>query len=98
LLHTTQELGKSFVVDARQMGFTANAAQRVDPILADQLKTAAETLAKEAVEKKLNELVPCAAQANEACASEFIRDFGRRAFRRPVTDVEQTGLLNVYRA
>jgi hypothetical protein len=42
--------------------------------------------------------VPCAAEANEACAGKFIQDFGRRAFRRPVTEVEQSGLLNVYRA
>jgi hypothetical protein len=34
----------------------------------------------------------------EACAGRFIRDFGRRAFRRALTEDDVAGLLAVYRA
>lgn len=55
----------------------------------------AEKLATSAV-AKLDTLVPCASAANEACASEFVSSFGRRAFRRPLTAEERTVLVAVY--
>jgi hypothetical protein len=41
---------------------------------------------------------PCATDgaADDACAETFIADFGRRAFRRPVTAAETDALLGVY--
>ena len=51
---------------------------------------AAEELAEMAVadEERLGELVPCEPEAGAACAGAFIEAFGRRAFRRPLSDDE----------
>ena len=35
---------------------------------------------------------------SEECAENFIRTFGERAFRRPVTDTDVTRYMRVYRA
>ena len=97
LLGTSTQPGLEFTPDSRQSGFTINADQRVDGVLADQLKLSAETLARQAVSERLVTLVGCAAAANEACAGTFIDSFGRRAFRRPLTPDEKSGLLDVFR-
>lgn len=97
LLGTNMQPGLELTPDSRQSGFTINADQRVDGVLANQLKVSAETLARQAVSERLATLVPCAAAANEACAGTFIESFGRRAFRRPLTPDEKSELLEVFR-
>jgi hypothetical protein len=97
LLGTSTQPALAFTPDSRQSGFTINADQRVDGVLADQLKLSAETLARQAVTTRLATLVPCAAAANEACAGTFMDGFGRRAFRRPLTPDEKSGLVDVFR-
>src|SRR4051812_48174763 len=47
LLGTSLTPGRDFAPDARQAGFTANEAQRIDTVLALQLGAAAEKLAAE---------------------------------------------------
>jgi hypothetical protein len=99
LLGTAQRLGASFGPDTRQGGFTVNADQRVNSLLAAQLKAAAETLAADAVAKHLPALAPCAASApGDDCARQFIAAFARRAFRRPLKDDEARALFTVYQA
>jgi hypothetical protein len=62
------------------------------------LRTAAETLAAAAV-PRLSTLLPCNPTAGEdACASQFIAAFGKRAFRRPLVAAEGTRLLALYTA
>jgi hypothetical protein len=89
----------SFPPDARQgpanspagAAFTVNDAQRVDPVLADKLDAAAQALVAEARSGgKLAELSPCAdpAGGGEECAKTYLRTFGRRAYRRALTDEE----------
>jgi Protein of unknown function (DUF1592)/Protein of unknown function (DUF1588)/Protein of unknown function (DUF1595)/Protein of unknown function (DUF1587) len=97
LLLTTQNLGANFAPDTRQNDFTVNTAQTVDPVLAGQYQSAAQTLAQEAVTARLASLVPCGTQ-DDACAGQFITSFGRRAYRRPLTSVEHDALLAVYHA
>jgi hypothetical protein len=95
----------SFPPDARQgpanapagAAFTVNDAQRVDPVLADKLDTAALALVVEARQNgKLAELAPCSdpASAGEACANDFLRSFGAKAYRRPLSDEEVRGLTS----
>ncbi len=98
----------SFPPDAKQgpanspagPAFTVNDAQRVDPVLATKLDTAAQALVSEArASGKLDELSPCAnpsATGADACAEEFIRSFGARAYRRPLGEDETAGLLKAY--
>jgi hypothetical protein len=94
----------SFPPDAKQgptnspagAAFTVNDAQRVDPVLADKLDAAAQSLIAEArMNGKLAEYSSCA-EAGEVCAKSFIRSWGAKAYRRPLTDDEQAGLLKAY--
>lgn len=74
-------------------GFDNNgAALTVTPLLADQYRAEAERLA-EAVD--LARVLPCGA-TDRACAVTFVRDFGRRLMRRPLTADEQAGYLRIY--
>lgn len=82
-----------FVPDSRQGGFTVNEAQRVDPVLARQLADAANKLAADVRTKA----APCAAPSTPAqCADAFIRDFGKKAYRRPLGDDEVQQLTTVF--
>ncbi|HUS06627.1 MAG TPA: DUF1592 domain-containing protein [Bryobacteraceae bacterium] len=65
------------------------AAQDISPLLAEAYNTAAERLAKSAFlgGTDTNHLIPCKPSA-AGCANKFLRSFGLRAFRRPLTDVE----------
>lgn len=77
--------------------FFANATDRVSTVLGYELQSLAETAAEQA-KSNIPRIAPCAANADaEACAETFIRTFGRRAFRRPVTSAEIDALRGVYR-
>lgn len=80
--------------------FTLNDAQRVDPVLADKLDTAAQAVVVQARQSgKLANLAPCDktdAAGTEGCAKTFIENFGAKAFRRPVSADESAGLLKAF--
>jgi hypothetical protein len=65
-------------------GFTNQAdGQSVSPLLAEAYSRAAERLARNAFAKgDTRKLIPCTPSPD--CRSRFIREFGRRAFRRPL--------------
>jgi hypothetical protein len=65
------------------------AAQDIPPLLAEAYNAAAERLAKSAFLGGLdtNHLIPCK-PGTAGCAQKFVRSFGARAFRRPLTDSE----------
>ncbi len=102
---TTPSVQFSFPPDARQgptsspagPAFTLNDAQRVDPVLADKLDTAALALVAEArANGKLAALAPCASptgSAGEACAKTFVQSFGAKVYRRPLVADEINGLV-----
>jgi len=89
----------AFIPDARQSGFTLNDAQRVDPVFAGQLASAASTLAAD-VRQHAAERAPCTDPKGgaDACATQFIRSFGKAAYRRPVGDDEVAQLMTVFHA
>jgi hypothetical protein len=68
------------------------AAQDIPPLLADAYHAAALSLAKAAFQggDDLRHLLPCKPRsaADSDCAVKFIRQFGQRAFRRPLTPAE----------
>ncbi|HVT09189.1 MAG TPA: DUF1592 domain-containing protein [Polyangia bacterium] len=77
--------------------FTVNDAQRVDPVLADKLDTAAQALVTEARGNgKLAALSPCAnaASGGEDCARAFVQSFGSKAYRRALGNDEIAGLIS----
>ncbi|HVU49591.1 MAG TPA: DUF1592 domain-containing protein [Polyangia bacterium] len=79
-------------------GFTNNAdALVVTALLANAYMTAAEQFATAAV-MDLSSLLPCdqTKVGEDACAQQFIADFGRRAFRRTLSADEKTQYFNLY--
>lgn len=65
--------------------------QSIPPVLEDAYSTAAERIALNAFRAgDVNGLVPCKpASARDAkCRDQFVRAFGEKAFRRPLTDIE----------
>ena len=73
-------------------GFTNQAeGQNIAPLLAEAYNRAADTMARIAFQTgDYRGLVPCrpASADDGACRGRFIRTFGRKAFRRPLTDRE----------
>jgi hypothetical protein len=98
LLGDSSRPADAFVKEETPGAFSGSAlTAQPAPVIVDQYRTAAESLAASAV-KNLATLVPCQPQPNEeACARAFIDDFGLRAFRRPVTTTEAPALLDVFR-
>ena len=95
LLPGAPALPLELAADARQSQFTANAAQSVDPLFANQLQEALAFLATAAAPA----LVTAAGcSAGDPCAQRFIADFVGRAWRRPLGADEQTDLLEVFHA
>lgn len=62
----------------------------------ESIMKAAEDVALQAV-TDMNALLPCdPASADDACIEQFVRDFGRRAYRRPLSDDELSNLMGAY--
>lgn len=78
--------GSRFVADTVVHGFDNEAsALTVSPLLADQLRKAAEEITTQAV-KKLSSILPCNPQqtGGRDCAKQFLQKFGLRVFREPL--------------
>jgi Protein of unknown function (DUF1592)/Protein of unknown function (DUF1588)/Protein of unknown function (DUF1595)/Protein of unknown function (DUF1587)/Protein of unknown function (DUF1585) len=57
---------------------------------------AAEALSTKAVQNLATLVGTCASTGGTACADQFIRSFGAKAFRRPVTDDDVTRFMGPY--
>lgn len=98
LLGDTTAPATGFSADVAQNGFTNNAvALTVSPALAEQYMAAAEALSKNAT-KDLTRLLGCdvTTSSEVTCVQQFIADFGKRAWRRPLRTEEATRLLAVF--
>jgi len=89
--------GSSFVADGVLSGFENNADQPATTLVATQYSEAAQQIAAAAV-KNLATLYSCdTAKTGEAeCAKQFVRQFGKRAYRRPLSDTEATRFDTLY--
>jgi hypothetical protein len=97
LLGDTTHPASAFPAPAAQLGFMNNADQVVADALAADLDTAAQALAATAV-GAMTTLLPCdpSVVGEDACARSFIAAFGPKAFRRPLTSEDTSGLLGIY--
>ena len=98
LLGDTSNIANGFPPDQKIGDFTNTAvALTVPPLLAQSYETAAETLAANAI-KNISKVLPCdpAKDGEDACAQSFIGAFGKKAFRRPLTTDEVSGLFALY--
>lgn len=97
-VHPETSLSLDTVVD----GYENDAdALTVSSVLASQYRVAAEDLA-ELVRGDLGERLPCSTmpglggESARACAEQFVRDFGGRAFRRPLADEQVARYLDFW--
>jgi hypothetical protein len=90
----------AFPADGFAGPFPSNAAGSLTEAHLLAYRRAAERLAADlvAAPDRIAALIACAADADRACAERFIRDFGRRAFRRPLTQEQVDALLGVFAA
>jgi hypothetical protein len=70
----------------------------VSSLHAEKYVLVSETLAKQAVQNLAYVSSCTTSMSEDACALEFARTFGRRAFRRPITAEDETMLLAAYAA
>jgi hypothetical protein len=101
LLADTTRPAEQFVPESEQSGFTNGAESTLlSAVVIDDFERAATTLAREATTAaKLANLVGCDPNAmaeQDTCAATFIRNFGARAFRRPLEETQVTDYLALY--
>lgn len=77
--------------------FSANTVGGVQGVDAIKYAEIADKLATKAV-IDLQALLPCQASGGEACATQFIQSFGKRAFRRPLQQPEVARMQKVFTA
>lgn len=90
--------GQALVVEEEALGFDNQATSlTVTQLLAEQLMKTAEEVAERATED-LPGLLGCdpTTTDDEACFQAFLPSFGRRAFRRPLTDAERSRFEDLY--
>jgi len=82
------QLGKDFAQDEYAGTFTANFFTPITEMQFAEYATAAQTVAEKAA-GSMAKFVPCDPAADPTgCATRFIKQFGRRAYRRPLDDDE----------
>ncbi len=90
---TTYDWAKDFPIESRPKGFGYDdneGAGLVTSLHVEQYMKAAEALAQKGTEN-LGKIVPCDPGPDpKACATTFVQSFGKRAFRRPLTNAEVT--------
>ena len=100
LLGDTSNQADQFGAEEEALGFNNNAANLVvSDQLANKYMLAAEAISENVTAPdKMAGLLPCdpAAAGAEACAKQFIETFGRRAYRRPLTQEEKDAFFALY--
>src|SRR5262249_45975114 len=103
----TDLLGNSDLADQATSAFTSeteslgfrNSAKflTVGSLQAQEYMDAAEQIAK--VASTDSSILPCTPSGDgKACATQFIKDFGRKAYRRALTDAEVASYEGIYAA
>lgn len=83
-------IASAFLQETESLGFRNQAELlAVQSVVADQYMKAAEELSAK-IATNASQFANCAGLAAPACGTKFIQDFGRRAFRRPLTTEEKT--------
>ncbi len=77
--------------------FRTNVVEAASPQHIREYREAAEHIAQRVSTTRLNALAPCAAGTAQAtCAANFVRDIGRKLFRRPLTAPERATFEALY--
>lgn len=103
LLGDTTQPANAFPAEEEPLGFSNDAqALNVTPILAEKYLLIAEQVSTRAA-ADIAKLTGCPADMADptvlaGCATSFIEKFGKRAYRRPLTDDERAELQSIYAA
>ncbi len=92
-----QQVTAKFVSETESLGFRNNARfLQINSVVAQQYMDAAEEVAKTL--RTDRSLWPCtpASGSERECATRFIRDFGRKAYRRPLSGEEVARYEGLY--
>jgi hypothetical protein len=88
--------------DSQALGYSTGDQRGVSAAYVDALKTMAEGLSAQLRKTVAQPTFEAACFASDAgartCADKFLRDFARKAFRRPLAEAEVTSLMAVYDA
>jgi hypothetical protein len=97
LLGIETDVTSGFAPDEKIGAFYSNGVAPITDLGVEKYMDAAEGLATEAV-ADLSTIMACdpAADGASECADTFIDDFGRRAFRRPLTAAEHAQMRSIY--
>jgi len=100
LLGLTGDFGSAFAGDEDAGGFKSNLISPVSEPQVEQYNKVAEELGTRAVAAGLNKISPCTPPqtAEGTCADQFVKAFGKRAFRRPLLPEEVERYKAVYEA
>lgn len=92
LLGDETQPSSRFPAENQVSGYNNNTEVHIaNPLLVEQYMDAAEGIAARAVSTKLSSLAPCAGTSpteQVSCGASFVADFGKRAFRRPLSQDE----------
>jgi hypothetical protein len=98
LLGDTSAPARTFPPENEVLGFSSNAeANPANPLLVERYLSAAETLAQSAVQERLDVVAPCASDET-SCGRSLVREFGSRAFRRPILETEAAAFDQLFDA
>ena len=96
LLGIVGDAAAEFGVDEEEGGFASNGRAPLKELQLEKYQQVAEGLADKAV-ANLGNLLKCEPAAQEAaCVESFIRSFGKRAYRRPLTPQEVTRYQSLF--
>jgi hypothetical protein len=80
-------------------GFDRGLELEVGEVVSKVYRDQAEAVARQAVSSSANlgKLVGCDPKTGDACIDKFVGDFGKRAFRRPLTPEEKTKFIGLFK-
>ncbi len=97
LLQVEAMAASSVTPDEKMGPFYSNAIAPVDELAVEQYQELAVRVA-EAVAPRAAAIAGCELGGDATCPARFIESFGRRAYRRPLGQLEKTALLAVFEA
>jgi hypothetical protein len=89
---------RSMLSDDERVGvFDGNIVAPVTDLMVDEYATAAERAAQQAL-PNIEKLMPCdrRSQGDDACAKQFIEQFGQRVYRRPLSADEKAAYVGLF--
>ena len=100
LLGDNSQPSLNFPAENQVSGFNNNTEVHIaNPLLVEQFMDAAEGIAGRAVAANLGTLAPCAGTSTAehlGCGTSFVTNFGKRAFRRPLTSDEAQAFNSLF--